>query len=123
MLDTEISKIVFESINGFHTFLPRHVDCVSALTDGIISYEHAGKTAYVACNHGVIVKKGKDVSISTGVAILGNDPGTLAERIDTEFKAMEEERKEMNASIAKLEIGLQKGLMALHKNGGDHAGL
>lgn len=123
VLDTEISKIDFESINGFYTFLPKHVDCVSALADGIITYAHAGKPAYAACNHGVIVKKGGDVSISTGLAILGDNLRVLTEKIEIEFKKMEEERKEINTSIVKLEIGLQKGIMALHKEGEDHVGI
>lgn len=124
ILETEILKVDFEAIDGFFTLLPRHTDFVSALAPCIVSYQIPNKkTAYMACNQGVIVKKGPDVQISTKLAVLGDDLEKLRKTIEIDFKQMEEIRKESNKTMARLELGLTKGLMQLHQNGGNNAGL
>jgi len=77
---------------------------------------------YAACDHGVLVKKGDLVRVSTSFAVLGNDLESLKETIATSFKEMEQERKELNISIGKLELGLTKGLINLNQ-GSAHAKL
>lgn len=124
ILETEILKVDFEAIDGFFTLLPRHTDFVSALAPCVVSYQTPNKkTAYMACNQGVIVKKGPDVQISTKLAVLGDDLEKLRKTIEIDFKQMEEIRKESNKTMARLELGLTKGLMQLHQNGGNNAGL
>ncbi|MDR2902267.1 MAG: hypothetical protein LBU87_04085 [Lactobacillales bacterium] len=122
-LDAEISKVDFEAIDGFWTLLPKHVDFINALKPGIVTYyPTSGTPKYVACNEGVLVKKGDTVSISTRLSIMDDSLDKLVKTIETDFKAMEEERKEVNVSMARLEIGLTKGLMSLSKNAGEADG-
>ena len=52
-LETTTEQVDFEAIDGFFTILPRHVDMVSALKSGILSYKVGDKKAYVACNKGI----------------------------------------------------------------------
>lgn len=120
VLDTEISKITFESIDGFWTLLPRHADTVSALTTGILTYQLGNKLSYAACYNGVLVKKNETVSVSTKLAVLGDNLDQLKQTIALDFKTMEQERKEINLTMARLEIGLTKGLMALKQEQGGH---
>jgi len=116
-LDTPVSQVDFETINGFFTLLPRHADMVSALKIGILSYAVEGQKKFVACDKGVVVKKGQVVSVSTKKAILGTDLKELEQKIKTDFKETEQERKEMNAAMAKLEVGLAKGILSLKQEG------
>lgn len=118
ILETPVTQVDFESIDGFYTLLPRHVDMVSALKPSILSYKASGKQGYIACNQGVLVKKGENVSVSTKLAITGTDLKQLQKTIEIDFKEMEQQRKEINLTMARLEIGLTKGLMALNKNNG-----
>ena len=122
ILDTPIEKIDVEALDGFFTLLPKHIDFITALKSSIITYVIEGKKYYAACDHGVLVKQGHSVRISTTMTVLANNLDELKETIATTFKDMEQERKELNLSMARLELGLTKGLMNLNK-GGSHAGI
>lgn len=113
ILDSPVQQVDYEAIDGFFTLLPKHMDIVSALKPCILSYKVGDKKAYVACNKGVLVKKNSTVSVSTPIAILGSDLKELEQRIEIDFKGMEQERKEINLTMAKLEVGLAKGIMRL----------
>ena len=116
-LETPVTQVDFEAIDGFYTLLPKHADMVSALKTGVLSYMASGEKTYIACNQGVLVKKGDTVSVSTKMAVLGTNLKELEEKIAVDFKRVEQERKEMNASMAKLEVGLTKGIISLKQGG------
>lgn len=120
LLSTTVEKVDVEAIDGFFTLLPKHIDFITALKSGILTYTIDGEKFYAACNHGVLVKKGDVVCVSTPLAILGNDLQTLKQTITTSFQEMEQERKELNISIGRLELGLTKGLIHLSQ-GQSHA--
>lgn len=122
-LETTTAQVDFEAIDGFFTLLPRHVDMISALKSGILSYKVGDKKSYVACHKGVLVKKGDEVSVSTKLAVLGSDLKELQQKIAVDFKEMEQERKEVNLAMAKLELGLAKGILSLKQDGGMHGNL
>ncbi len=116
VLEQEIRKMDFEALNGYYTLLPRHVDFVTALPPNIVKYQTIDeKIHYMACNHGILVKQGDTVSMSVQKAILNDSLSTLTDAIQTEFKQDEEERKEVNTAMARLEIGLTRGIMRLNE--------
>ena len=55
------------------------------------------------------------VSISTPWAVTSQNLSHLKQRIKQAFQEMEQERKEVGVSMARLEIGLTKGLMQLRQ--------
>lgn len=116
VLEKEIQKVTLEGLNGFFTFLPHHIDFLSVLTPSIASYTgKEGKTAYLACNSGLVLKEGPVVSLCVHKAIIGEDLKELTKAIKTEFKAEEEERKELSAVMARLEAGLSRGFIRLNE--------
>lgn len=123
VLERHIDKIDVEAIDGFYTLLPKHTDFVTALTAGIATCHSDGKITYIAVNEGVLIKRGKTVRLSTRQAILGDDLTALTHMIETDFKQMQQQRKEATATLSRLEIGLTKGLMRLKKGGGNDVGL
>ncbi len=115
LLNTTIDKIDIEAIDGFFTLLPRHIDFVTALKSSIVTYTTNEKKFYAACHRGVLVKKGDLVHLSTPLAVLDDNLESLKQTIAISFKDMEEERKELNLSMSRLELGLTKGLMSLNQ--------
>lgn len=114
ILNCEIQKISLECLNGYHTFLPKHIDFASAIKPSIAVYEEVdGTKKYAACHHGIVVKKGKVVTLSVTQAVLGNTPDELKDTILHEFKRTDNQRKELNTAMAKLEIGLLRGFKQL----------
>ena len=83
------------------------------------------KEFFVACNRGVIVKKADEVCVSTSLAIAGENLEELKKKIAIDFQNMEQERKEVRVSMARLEIGLTKGLASLNASsvGGQNGGI
>lgn len=120
VLEGHVDKIDIEAIDGFYTLLPKHTDFVTALTAGITTCHSNGKITYIAVNEGVLIKRGKTVRLSTRQAILGDDLTTLTHTIETDFKQMQQQRKEATTTLSRLEIGLTKGLMRLRTTGGSN---
>lgn len=124
LLNLPIKKVDFEGLDGFWTLLPKHADFINALKPCIVTYTTEDNTThYIACNKGVLVKKNNKVHISTPLAVTDDNLDTLTKTIAVDFKRMEEERKEVNMTMAKLEIGLVRGLQSLKSQGGGHEGL
>ena len=116
ILSCPIQKITIEGIEGFRSFLPKHMDFITALKPGIMTYlTQDNTTKYIACNQGLFVKCGTQVSISTPWAVVSDNLQRLKQDIKVAFQEMEQERKEVGVSMARLEIGLTKGLMHLRQ--------
>lgn len=103
---TGVSRIVAETRDGAYGLLPHRLDCVAALTPGILVYEtHAGEEVFVAVDEGVLVKTGVDVLVSVRRAHSGTDLGQLRKAVEQEFQIIDREDKDMRAAMAKLETG------------------
>ncbi len=113
LLNTPVTQVTVEAVDGFFTLKPKHMDFVNALKAGILSYKKDGKEFFVACNRGVVVKKADEVCVSTSLAISSDNLEELKKKITIDFQNMEQERKEVRVSMARLEVGLTKGLAAL----------
>lgn len=117
LLDTEAARIVAEAENGSFGLLPRHVDFVTALAPGLLTYTTpAGEEAYVAVDEGVLIKRGSEVSVSTRRAARGGDLGRLRQVVEEQFRALDEHERQMRFSLAKLEVDLVRRLMELEKS-------
>jgi F-type H+-transporting ATPase subunit epsilon len=112
--DEEVAKIKAEAEDGWFCILPKHVDFVTALEPGILSFDlPGGETEYLATDHGVLVKCGRDVSISTRTAIRGHDLGDLREIVEKQFVAAQEKERATRELEAKLEADLVRSLVEL----------
>ena len=103
---TGVSRIVAESREGSFGLLPHRLDCVAALSPGILTYEtDADGEVYMAVDEGVLVKTGPDVLVSVRRALGGTDLGQLRDAVEKEFLALDEQEQSVRAVMAKLEAG------------------
>ena len=66
----DVKRIVAETYQGSFGILPQRIDCTAALVPGILTYEtEEDGEVYIAIYEGILVKTGKDVSISVRNAI------------------------------------------------------
>jgi F-type H+-transporting ATPase subunit epsilon len=101
-----VSRIVAETRAGSFGLLPRRLDCVAALTPGILCYESAAAgEVFVAVDAGVLVKTGADVRVSVRRAISGTDLAGLREAVAREFLTLDEHEQSTRAVMARLETG------------------
>ena len=108
--------IVARTSQGSFGVLPYRLDCVAALSPGILSFKTEGGDAesYVAIDEGVLVKEGKKVFVSVRNAIGGLDLGKLKEAVEHEFLSLDEKEKSVRAALAKLESGFLRRLARFH---------
>lgn len=108
-----VSRIVAETREGSFGLLPHRLDCVLALTPGILIYEaEAGGEVYVAVDNGVLVKAGPNVLVSVRRALVGTDLGKLRDSVEQEFTALDEREQSVRSVMAKLEAGFLHRLAA-----------
>lgn len=116
VLNCPISKINLETLDGYHTLLAKHVDFAAALNAGILSYTtETNQEKFAACHRGIAIKKGDVVTVTVQKAVLGDTLDELEKVILQEFKQDEENRKELNAAMARLEAGLIRGFINLRQ--------
>jgi len=101
-----VSRVVAETSEGSFGLLPHRLDCVAALTPGILIYEtESDGEVFVAVDEGVLVKAGADVLVSVRRAIAGADLGQLRDLVTQEFLTLDERERSVRSVMAKLEAG------------------
>ncbi len=122
VLKSKIKKITVETLNGYYTLLPKHVDFAAAMSENIVTYTtEDNQQKYIACHRGIVVKKSDTVTITVQNAVAGDTLDELAEIIERDFKQADQQRKELNSAMARLELGIMRGFGQLSKgdfNGG-----
>ena len=103
---TGVSRIVAETREGSFGLLPHRLDCVAALTPGILIYEtESDGECFVAVDEGVLVKTGLDVLVSVRQALAGTDLGQLRDSVEQEFLTLDDHEQSVRLAMAKLETG------------------
>jgi F-type H+-transporting ATPase subunit epsilon len=112
---TGVLRIVAETPQGSFGLLPHRLDCVAALTSGILVYEsEAEGEVFLAVDEGVLVKSGPDVLVSVRNAIAGTDLSQLRAAVDSEFLNRDEHEQNMRTVLTKIEVGFMRRLVEFH---------
>ena len=111
-----VKRIVVETTAGSYGILPRRLDCTAALVTGILVYQTDNESEkYIAVNEGILIKAGKQVSISVRNAI-GNAPlGKLKTMVEKEMVELDEMEVNARLVMAKLETGFLSNFQKLRK--------
>ncbi len=117
LMQEEVSRIKAEAPNGWFGLLPRHIDFVTALVPSVLTFARtSGTEEYLAIDHGILVKCGPEVSVSTRAAVRSANLAQLRKAVEARFEAEEEREKKTLSSEMKLEADLVRGLLELEKN-------
>jgi F-type H+-transporting ATPase subunit epsilon len=112
---TGVSRIVAETHSGSFGLLPQRLDCVAALTPGILIYEtDAEGEVYVAVDEGVLVKTGTNVLVSVRRALSGVDLGQLRDAVEQEFLTLNEHEQSVRSVLAKMESDFIRRMATFH---------
>jgi F-type H+-transporting ATPase subunit epsilon len=123
LIDRPVTKIVAEAGNGSFCLLPRHVDFLSALVPGLLSFvpdaddgvAEEGKEQFVAVDEGILVKRGEEVLVSTRQAVAGRDLGSLRRTVMREFRVLGEQERTARSAVARLESSFIRRLLDLEE--------
>jgi F-type H+-transporting ATPase subunit epsilon len=115
----QVTRIVAETTDGSYGFLPNRLDCSAKLRPGIFVYESPeGGEQYVALDEGILVKKGREVVISSRNAVGGADLGKLHEAVEKDFESLNENEENIRQVMKKLETNLVKTIDKMKKERG-----
>ncbi len=95
-----------EAPNGQFCLLPRHIDMVSVLVPGLLSYvkdRDGGPRNFSAVAEGLLVKCGSEVLVATVNAVRGPNLGQLREIVTRQFKTLSDQEKQARSALAHLE--------------------
>lgn len=113
-LDQQVRKIVADGRHGSFGLLPKHVDMVAVLDPGLLMYETPdGEECFLAVAGGTLVKKGREVSISTRSATADADLGKLHQRVMEEYRRLDDDEKLARSAFAKLEADFVRRFVEL----------
>ncbi len=111
----DVLHIVAVTDKGSFGLLPRRLDCVAALSAGILVYETAAEgEVYIAVDEGVLVKTGSDVRVSVRNAIGGMSLDKLRAAVEEEFAHLDEQEQKVRSVLAKMESGFIHRLVEFH---------
>jgi F-type H+-transporting ATPase subunit epsilon len=103
---TNVLRIVAATGEGAFGLLPQRLDCVAALSPGILSYETDEEgEVHMAIDEGVLVKIGADVLVSVRRALVGFDLAKLRAAVEQEYLTLDENEQDVRTVMAKLETG------------------
>jgi F-type H+-transporting ATPase subunit epsilon len=106
-----VSRIVVVTPSGAFGLLPHRLDCVTAVSPGILSYSTpAGSEVNVAIDRGVLIKTGAQVRVCVRRAMSGSGLGDLRRAVDEEFLKLNEREQSIRSALAALESGFIRRL-------------
>jgi len=113
LLDEDVLQVKAESEQGEFCLKPRHIDFVTALVPGILTYaDDIDDEYFVAVDSGILVKRQQQVSVATRHAVQG-ELGELEGVVRHMQENFIEREKVSRSAAARLEIGFYKRFMEL----------
>lgn len=104
LVDEEVTRVGLEAEDGALTFLPRHQDLATAIVPGVMTFQPAaGGERFVGVAHGVLVKCGEEVLVSTRRGVVGDELGRLRERIGELHEQVSEREDAARTALRKIE--------------------
>ncbi|GIW94243.1 MAG: F0F1 ATP synthase subunit epsilon [Pirellulaceae bacterium] len=112
LLDCAVRKVVAEAIDGHFCLLPRHIDFVTALVPGLVSFQKMdGREEFLATDEAVLIKCGGEVLLSTRWATLGEHLGAVKAKVEEQMRVVDERERAARSAAARLEAGLVRRFM------------
>jgi F-type H+-transporting ATPase subunit epsilon len=118
LIEEKVIKVIAEAQNGYFCLLPRHIDFVTALVPGILSYQsEKGEEIFLAVDEGVLIKFGQEVLVSTRNAMRSPDLDQLKRTVEKEFKTLDEHEKVARSAVAKIEANFLRRFLEIQEHG------
>jgi F-type H+-transporting ATPase subunit epsilon len=114
LVDEAASKIIAEALNGSFCLKPRHIDFVTALAPGLMSFiDVQGEEQYLALDGGNLVKCGDEVLVSSRNAVRSTDLTQLKGSMLSHFHQLNEHEQIARSALARLEAGVVRRFIEL----------
>lgn len=121
LLDVPVVSVIADGEDGAFCLRPRHVDFLSALVPGILSYtDSESRQHYVAVAEGILVKSERTVRVSVRHAVCGDDLAGLRRTVAEQFQQIDERERNAQSAVARLEADFVRRFLQLKSSPGIH---
>lgn len=104
-VDKPVLKIIAEAGDGYFCLLPKHIDFVASLSQGILMFvDSDGHDCFYAIDGGVLVKNGSTVRVSSTDAFPGPDMESLQQKLQDYFEDQEDHDRLLRSALTRLEM-------------------
>lgn len=109
-----VEKVVAETTAGSRGFLPRHIDFVAPLRQGILVADLAGGgERFFAHDRGLLVKKDETITVTTIRAVESDRLEGLRDKVAAARSKEQEQARSTNTALVQLEMRLVKEFLEL----------
>lgn len=117
VVDTSAVHVAAEGPEGHFVLLPRHIDFVSLIVPGILTYRALDepRERYLGVDEGVLVKCGAEVRLALRDAVAGDDLQDLRRLVERRYIELDEEVRLARSALARLEAGAVRRFIKLEK--------
>jgi F-type H+-transporting ATPase subunit epsilon len=116
LVDQEVLQVVAEAENGSFCLLPRHVNFVTSLAPGILTFTDAHQSEhYIGLAEGVLVKSGAEVLVSVEHGVKGDNLGQLRDTVRRHFENIDERERQAISAVARLEADFVRRFLDLEE--------
>ncbi len=116
LIDQTISRLNAEASDGSWCLLPKHMDFVTALVPGILTFYDTDESEhFAALDAGLLVKCASTVYITTQNAVYGKDLDKLRDTVTQQFIDLDEHQRQARTALARLEAGAIRRFIELER--------
>jgi len=114
VIEERVRQVTVRTGDGARSFLPRHIDFVTAVVPSVVAYVLPdGTERFVAVDEGVLVKVGEELLISAAYGVPGAELGSLRRTVAEEFRDRAEHDRAARTALARLEASIVRRFMEL----------
>lgn len=109
VFESEVTKVVADTMTGSRGFLPNHIDWVTPLETGLVVLALSeGGERFVAVDGGVLVKKGEAVTVASPRAVVTERLEDLPQDVADWLRQDDETKRMSRRAMAQLETRFVK---------------
>lgn len=105
---SDVAFVSAQGVEGSIGILPRRRDFVSPLVPGILTVRLDSESAYVAVDGGLLLKRGRSVTVATSQAVRGDGLKELSRMVSEEFEVLDEKEKRARSALVDLEMRMAR---------------
>jgi len=114
LADNRVSALTADAENGSFCLLPRHIDFVTALKPGVLTFlDDDDQERFAGLSDGILVKQGRDVLVSVEHGVLGDDLAELKHIVRERFSELDEQERVAVSAVARLEADFVRRYLEL----------
>lgn len=115
VLDDEADIVIADGVGGSFGLLPHHVDYVTVLAVGLVSYRKGEREAFIGVDGGLLVKRGDWVRVATPRATEPAELGRVEHAVRESFEKRSAQEERAIRALDRLEADMVRRIAEMER--------